>query len=72
MSVPLNEEQEEALARLLKDPSRITTLIEMADEDEKRKWLFTVIRKAAAWVAGVLAALILFWDSVVRFIRGIQ
>jgi len=72
MQEPLNPQQEEALAKLLKNPNTIITLIEMADEDNKRKWLFTIIRKVAAWVAGVLTAVILFWDSFVRFIRGIQ
>ena len=68
----LSPEQEAALGNLLKDPRRIATLIEMADEDDKRKWLFTVIRKAAAYIAVVLSTIILFWDNFVRFIRGIQ
>ena len=68
----LSPEQEAALGNLLKDPRRIETLIEMADEDEKRKWLFTVIRKISAYIAVVLSAIILFWDNFVRFVRGIQ
>ena len=68
----LSPEQEAALGNLLKDPRRIATLIEMADEDDKRKWLFTVVRKTAAYIAVVLSTIILFWDNFVRFIRGIQ
>ena len=67
----LSDEQQEALERLLKNPARVSRLIVMADEDEKREWLFTLIRKSAAWVAAVLGAMILFWDSFVKFIRGI-
>jgi hypothetical protein len=68
----LSPEQEAALENLLKDPRRIATLIEMADEDAKRKWLFTIVRKTAAYIAVVLSSIILFWDNFVRFIRGIQ
>ena len=67
----LTPEQEESLARLLKNPARVNRLITMADEDEKREWLFAVIRKTAAWIAGVLGAIIVFWDSLVRILKGI-
>jgi len=67
----LTPEQEESLERLLKNPARVNRLIIMADEDEKREWLFVVIRKTAAWIAGFLGAIIVFWDSLVRILKGI-
>ena len=67
----LNAEQEAALQALLKDPAKVTRLLAIAEEDERKEWLFSWIRKGAAWVAGVLAAAILTWDALVRFLKGI-
>lgn len=66
----LTEEQEAALELLLSHPETVQRLISMADEDEKREWLFTLIRKTAAYVAAVLTAIILFWDSFIKMIKG--
>ena len=65
-----NEKEIEALHLLLKDPDRVRRLIDIAEMDERREWLFSVIRKVAAWVAGVLGAVILFWDTIVRVLKG--
>lgn len=67
----LDPEQQALLQRLLKEPARVERLLKMADEDEKREWLFIIIRKTAAWVATVLGALILFWEQFKSFVRGI-
>lgn len=65
-----NDSEIEALHLLLKEPDRVRRLIEMAEMDERREWLFSVIRRVSAWVAGVLGAVILFWDTIVRVLKG--
>jgi hypothetical protein len=65
-----NEKELEALHMLLKEPERVKRLVQIAEMDERREWLFSVIRRIAAWVAGVLGAVILFWDTIIRVLKG--
>ncbi len=65
-----NEKELEALHMLLQDPERVKRLIDIAERGERREGLFSVIRKIAAWVDGVLGAVILFWDTIIRVLKG--
>lgn len=65
-----NDEELKALHLLLKNPDKVKRLMDIAEMDERREWLFSVIRRVAAWVAGVLGAIILFWDTIVRIFKG--
>ncbi len=65
-----NEKELEALHMLLQDPERVKRLIDIAERGERREGLFSVIRKIAAWVDGVLGAVILFWDTIIRGLKG--
>lgn len=65
-----SDEELKALHLFLKNPKKVERLLEIAEMDERREWLFSVIRKVAAWVAGVLGAIILFWDTILRVLKG--
>jgi thymidine kinase len=55
---PLTDEEIQELRRIL-------------DEEGKRQWLWTLMRKSAAWVFGAAAALVTFRDDISALIAWI-
>lgn len=41
------------------------------EADKRAKWLWANIRTVAIWIAAVLGALMLAWDSLVRIVKSI-
>lgn len=41
------------------------------EADRRAKWLWATIRTGAIWVAAVLGALVLAWDTLVKILRSI-
>ena len=61
----LDENQRETLKAMLSmGPATMQRLIKIAEEDKQREWLFSLIRKGAAWVFGIVAALVVFRDNL--------
>lgn len=41
------------------------------EADKRAKWLWATIRTGAIWVAAVLGALMLAWDTLVKIVKSI-
>lgn len=41
------------------------------EADRRAKWLWATIRTGAIWVAAVLGAFVLAWDSFVKVVKSI-
>lgn len=41
------------------------------EADKRAKWLWATIRTGAIWVAAVLGALMLAWDTLVKILKSI-
>lgn len=69
----LTTEQKETLHLLVAmGTPAVIRLIRIAEEDKQREWLFALIRKTAAWVFGIVAALVVFRDNILALFRGAQ
>jgi uncharacterized membrane protein AbrB (regulator of aidB expression) len=67
----LTPDQRETLKIMLSiGPRAMERVAKIAEEDERREWLFTLIRKTAAWVFGIVAALVVFRDNIAALFRG--
>jgi hypothetical protein len=61
----LTDEQRETLKIMLAMGSKaMHRVARIAEEDERREWLYSMIRKTAAWVFGIVAALVVFRDNL--------
>ena len=48
----------------------ITLIREIIVKDKRWHWLATMTRNVAAWVVGIIAAMTIGWDWLVRVIKG--
>lgn len=48
----------------------IAEIRRILDEERKMKWLWSVVRKWAAWIAGVAGMLVAFRDDISRLLGG--
>lgn len=61
----LTDDQRETLKIMLSiRPRSMERVARIAQEDERREWLYSIIRKTAAWVFGIVAALVVFRDNI--------
>lgn len=61
----LSEVERETLKIMLEiGPVSMRRISRIALEDERREWLYALIRKIAAWIFGIVAALVVFRDNV--------
>ena len=67
----LTDDQRETLKIMLAmGPRAMERVVRIAEEDQRREWLYSLIRKTAAWVFGVVAALVVFKDNIAALFKG--
>jgi hypothetical protein len=68
----LTEKEKEVLDLLLNlDTDTVDRLQKVAREDERMEWLWAVLRRVASTVAIILGAVVMFFEQLKSFIRGI-
>jgi len=61
----LTDDQRETLKIMLAiGPRAMERVARIAQEDERREWLYALIRKTAAWVFAVVAGLVVFRENI--------
>lgn len=66
-SSQLTAEEVAALREIIKQQK---DLLEIVESDKRAKWLWSSIRVWSIWIAGILTALSLGWETVVAVIRA--